>query len=66
MLSLARIPRRVGFRQSRGWFLFHDRVDRDSARHDVERNLSVLEAFGVKVEDCARELELPIDPGTQT
>jgi len=66
MLSLARIPRRVGFRQSRGWFLFHDRVDRDPARHDVERNLSVLEAFGVKVEDCARELELPIDPGTQS
>ncbi|MGH7875304.1 MAG: glycosyltransferase family 9 protein, partial [Candidatus Binatia bacterium] len=48
MLSLARIPWRVGFQQSRGWFLFHQRVNCDPARHDVERNLSLLEPFGVK------------------
>src|SRR6185503_9490718 len=52
MLSLARIPQRVGFRESRGWFLFHGRADRDPARHDVERNLSVLQVFGLPPEQC--------------
>ena len=65
MLSLARIPWRVGFRQSRGWFFFHQRINRDPARHDVERNLSLLEPFGVKLEDCKRELELPVVPEIQ-
>src|SRR3989338_2290632 len=46
LLVLARIPLRVGFRQSAGWFLYHRRVDRDPARHDAERNLSLLEALG--------------------
>ncbi len=48
LLVLAGIPLRVGFRQSAGWFLYHRRVDRDPARHDVERNLSLLEALGVR------------------
>ncbi len=47
LLYLAGIPFRVGFRQSAGWFLYHRRVDRNPARHDVERNLLLLEAFGV-------------------
>lgn len=47
LLFLAGIPRRVGFRQSAGWFLYHRRVHRDPARHDVERNLSLLDALGV-------------------
>ncbi len=46
LLFLAGIPRRIGFRQSAGWFLYHRRVDRDAARHDVERNLSLLGALG--------------------
>lgn len=46
LLFLARIPLRVGFRQSAGWFLYHRRVDRDADRHDVERNLSLLGALG--------------------
>ena len=65
MLYLAGIPLRVGFRQSRGWFLFDARVERDPARHDVERNLSLLEAFGVSVADCQREIELPVSQALQ-
>ena len=65
VLFLARIPCRVGFRQSQGWFLFHHRVNRDARRHDVERNLSILGAFGVKIEDCQRQVELPVSANVQ-
>jgi heptosyltransferase-2 len=65
MLCWAGIPARVGFRQSRGWFLFHRTVYRDGARHDVERNLSLLEAFDIHPEQCAREISLPISPALQ-
>jgi heptosyltransferase-2 len=60
MLYFARIPCRIGFRQSKGWFLFHHRVNRPAARHDVERNLSVLEAFGIESDGCERALRLPV------
>jgi heptosyltransferase-2 len=62
LLFLARIPRRVGFRQSAGWFLYHDRVDRESFRHDVERNLSLLRPFGVEPENCDRRLRVEGEP----
>src|SRR5262245_4648931 len=65
MLYLADVPMRIGFAQSRGWFLLHRRIWRDPARHDVERNLSLLEAFGVDVIDCARAIELPVSPAVQ-
>jgi lipopolysaccharide heptosyltransferase II len=47
LLTLARIPRRIGFRQSRGWFLYHRRVFRDRALHDLDRNLSILSGLNV-------------------
>jgi heptosyltransferase-2 len=65
MLYLAGIPTRVGFRQSRGWFLFNQHVLRDATRHDVERNLSILEAFDVRPEQCQREIVLPVRPDVQ-
>ena len=65
LLCLAEIPCRVGFRQSRGWFLFHRRVERDPRRHDVERNLSILQAFGVRIEECHRALDLPVNLAVQ-
>jgi heptosyltransferase-2 len=65
MLYWADIPCRVGFRQSRGWFLFHRRVARDASRHDVERNLSILTPFGIRVEDCRREIDLPVSATLQ-
>ena len=46
VLAAAGIPRRVGFASSRGAWLFHERVRRDPGRHDVERNLALLEPFG--------------------
>jgi heptosyltransferase II len=58
LLSLARIPLRIGFRQSAGWFLYHRRVDRDATRHDVERNLSLVEALGVDASACGRDLHI--------
>lgn len=66
LLYLAGVPCRIGFAQSRGWFLFHRRVQRDPARHDVERNLSLLEAFGIAARECRRAIELPISPAVQT
>lgn len=47
LLAAARIPRRIGFRQSAGWFLYHRRVVRDATRHDVERNLSILAGLDI-------------------
>ena len=46
VLALAGIPRRVGFTDSRGAALFHERMPRDRRRHDVERNLALLAPFG--------------------
>jgi len=61
LLFLAAVPHRVGFRQSKGWFLFHERVNRNATRHDAERNLSVLQACGINPEDCHRDLTLPVN-----
>jgi heptosyltransferase-2 len=60
LLFLSGIPRRIGFRQSSGWFLFHERVTRDSSRHDVERNLSLLTALGDEPGEsgCAPRVEV--------
>jgi lipopolysaccharide heptosyltransferase II len=59
LLFFSRIPYRVGFRQSKGWFLFHARAKRRTGQHDVERTLSVLQPFGIEIEDCQRTLSLP-------
>ena len=59
LLFLAAIPYRVGFKQSKGWFLFHQRVNRDPTWHDVDRNLSLLQALGIKPEDCDHDFTLP-------
>jgi heptosyltransferase-2 len=47
LLAAARIPRRIGFRQSAGWFFYHRCVDRDPRQHDVERNLSILAGIDI-------------------
>jgi heptosyltransferase-2 len=62
LLFLARIPCRVGFRQSSGWFFYHRRVQRDMSGHDVERNLSLLSAFGVEPAQSRRDLRVGVDP----
>ena len=65
MLYFAGIPLRVGFCQSAGWFLLHRRVPRPAQRHDVERNLSLLRAFGIEPEQCHRSLRLPAAPASE-
>jgi heptosyltransferase-2 len=65
MLYFAGIPLRVGFRQSAASFLFHRRVIREPQRHDVERNLSLLRAFGIQPEDCRRSMRLPPASGAE-
>jgi heptosyltransferase-2 len=60
LLFLAKVPHRVGFRQSKSSFLFHVRVNRRDERHDVERTLSILEGVGIPVEACGRVLDLPV------
>jgi len=54
LLALAGIPRRVGFRQSAGWFLYHQTAARDPQRHEVERILCLMRVFGVEPEECER------------
>jgi lipopolysaccharide heptosyltransferase II len=65
ILYMAGIPYRVGFRQSRGRFLFHQTIERDATLHDVERNLSVLRAFGISPVECGRTLDLPVSSVVQ-
>ena len=65
ILYLAAIPHRVGFRESRGWFFFQQRSERNPALRDVERNLSLLQVFGLRPEQCRRELDLPVSAATQ-
>jgi heptosyltransferase II len=55
LLMLAGIPRRIGFRQSPGWFLYHQTATRDPHRHEVERILCIMRAFGLEPEDCDRQ-----------
>ncbi|HTM07760.1 MAG TPA: lipopolysaccharide heptosyltransferase II [Verrucomicrobiae bacterium] len=65
LLCLAGIPLRIGFRQSAGWFLYHHRVERDASRHDVERNLSLVEALGIDPVECPRELRIEATRASQ-
>ena len=58
VLTAAGIPRRIGFRESRGAFLYHERVRRDRRRHDVERNLALAEPFGGETD--TPNLHLPV------
>jgi len=65
LLCLARIPHRVGFRQSKGWFLFNSLASRNARKHDVERNLSILEALGIELGDCNPAMELHVPSNTR-
>jgi heptosyltransferase II len=60
LLFLARIPYRVGFRQSKGAFLFHALASRNPRSHDVERNLSILEALGIPTRECRQSIDFPV------
>jgi heptosyltransferase-2 len=65
LLLLAGIPYRVGFRQSKGWFLYHQTVVRDLWRHEVERILCLMRALGKEPEECAKKLCLTYNNQTE-
>jgi heptosyltransferase-2 len=46
LLFLSRIPRRIGFREAKLRFLYHETWPRNPAEHDVLRNLSILKGHG--------------------
>ena len=54
LLALAGIPKRVGFRGSPGRSFYHQTVRRDADRHEIERILCLMRAFGCEPEDCDR------------
>jgi len=60
LLAAAGIPLRVGFQQSRGAFLYHQRIARDRSHHDVERNLALATSFGD--ERPSAPLHVPVLP----
>ena len=47
LVWLSRIPRRVSFNRSAGWFLYTSTVSYERSLHEVERNLRLLKAIGV-------------------
>ncbi len=65
LLFLAKIPYRVGFRQSKGAFLFHALANRNPLRHDVERNLSILEALGIPTQECRQSMDFCVSPDSK-
>jgi heptosyltransferase-2 len=65
LLFFARIPQRVGFSQSKGWFLYNRRTKRSAKAHDVDRTLSILRVFGIQLQDCERRFGLPTKPEFQ-
>ena len=60
VVAAAGVPRRIGFATSRGAMFFHERVQRDPARHDVERNLALMEPIGGF--DGTPALHVPVEP----
>ena len=42
ILAAARIPRRIGFSDAKGSWLYHERVDRPQNEHEVRRALSIV------------------------
>ena len=66
LLTLAGIPHRVGFHQSPGWFLYHQTAQRDTDRHEVERILCIMRAFGLEPESCDRTPYIAYHPATRT
>jgi heptosyltransferase II len=66
LLALAGIPQRIGFRRSPGWFLYHRTTLRDTDRHEVERILCIMRAFGIEPEDCDRRPRVEYPEATRT
>ncbi len=62
MLAAARIPRRLGFRESAGWFLFQRTTRRDKSKHEVERNLAILRCLDLDPRDSVTQPYVACSP----
>jgi heptosyltransferase-2 len=62
LLWLARIPQRVGFADSAGFWFFTHRLARDRTLHEVDRVLSLPVALGYRVPDQDRTPRLRLNP----
>ena len=56
--ALAKIPKRIGFKNSEGKIFLTDLVPFDWNTHDAERNLKLLEVLGITSKQT--ELEVPV------
>ncbi|HUI24758.1 MAG TPA: lipopolysaccharide heptosyltransferase II [Candidatus Kryptonia bacterium] len=65
VLALARVPRRIGFRQSAGAWLYHERATRDPAQHDLDRNLAIVAPLGIDPSRESAQPELSVTPESQ-
>jgi len=65
LLAAAGIPRRIGFRESAGWFLFHRTARRDRSQHEVRRNLAILAALDVDPAAYVTRPHVRCDPATR-
>lgn len=45
---LGKVPIRIGFDRSAGWFLLTDKIRYEPSLHEVERNLSLLSGLGIR------------------
>ena len=48
LVTFARIPKRIGFSKSAGWFLFHDVIRYENSIHEIDRNMQLLGALGIQ------------------
>ncbi len=62
----AKIPLRIGFKKSAGRFMFTRRMPYDSASHEIERNLSLLGAFGIESDNKELPRLYPSETDRQT
>jgi heptosyltransferase-2 len=61
VLAAAGIPRRIGFTESRGALLYHERVRRDRRLHDVQRNLALATPFGAPASEAPLHVPVAAD-----
>lgn len=47
----AQIPIRVGFRRSAGWRFFTHKINYQSSKHEIERNLALLKPFNLTLDE---------------
>jgi len=60
LLSLAGIPKRIGFKSGLARYFYHHRVPFDPRKHETERNISLLAPLILTPNIFSKELSLPL------